>query len=170
MITFRVTAKVAARLKHPLAAVVPTPAPSSIFGDWYVNLLIIQRQHLLLLISERTLLPVLLPAKELASFPARFPSALKDVLLVTKIPESKIEAELTGMEQYRFAKTASRQVLGSMNDFANMLEAHLGDGAPLTRQALRLGRTPCGPIGMNNPLRETATAFGITLDLNPFEL
>ncbi len=170
MVVFRVTAKVAARLKKPLDTVVPSPSQNSIFGDWYVNLLFVNRHHLLLLVSEKTLLPVLMSAKEMASFPTRFPVALNELLLAFKIPSSKIEVELKRLEQWRFAKTASRQVLGTMNDFSNLLAAYLEDGAPLVRQSLRLGFVPSGPIEMKMPLEKAAAAFGENLALNPFEI
>jgi len=168
MLTFRVTAKVAKRLKFPLE---PNPlASSGLLGDWYANLLIIRRQHLLLLVSEKTLLPVLMPAKDLASFPERLPMALTEVLSNIGIPAVKIEAELSEMTRWSFAKTASRQVLGSMNDFANMLEAYMEDRAPLLTQAIRLATCPCSPLGMDNPLRATTTLFGEQAPAKVFEL
>jgi hypothetical protein len=51
----------------------------------------------------------------------------------------------------RIGKTASRQVLGSMNDFAYLLEAFYRDPLSLTDVAVRLAATPCGPIGMRHP-------------------
>lgn len=141
-----------------------------IFGDWYVNITILQRQHFLLLVSEKTLLPVLMSAKNITSFPLQFPAALTAILTAIKIPDEKIRTETQTLNQWRFAKTASRQVLGSMNDFVNMFEADTEDGRPLVHQALRLGISPCSPIGMNNPLDVTATAFGEKLSINFFDL
>ena len=167
MLTIRVTGKIAKRLKTPLEQ--NPPASTGQLGDCYANLLIIQRQHLLLLVSERTLLPVLIPAKDLASFPERLPAAFAEILGSIGIPDGKIQTEMFGMAAWSFAKTANRQVLGSMNDFANMLEAYMDDGAPLQQQALRLARCPCGPLGMDNPISATATLFGEKVSSRAFD-
>jgi hypothetical protein len=63
-----------------------------------LNLLIIHRQHILILVSERTLLPVLMPAQDLAHFPERFSQELHDILRALKPPADKINAELDQME------------------------------------------------------------------------
>jgi len=78
MFTFCVTKKVSNRLKLPLAQ---AARPSTnLLGNWYANILIIQRQHILLLVSERTLLPVLMPAKNIKSFPQKFSVELSEML------------------------------------------------------------------------------------------
>ena len=167
MITIRVTAKVAKRLKVPLD---PSPqASTGSLGDWYVNYLIIRRQHLLLAVSEQTLLPVVMPARDLALFPMRLSHDLEALLGSLRIPEEKTRAETSEMNRWCFAKTASRQVLGSMNDFAHMLEAFMDDGAPLLKQALRLGQSPCSPLGMDNPIRATGNLFGIQVPRRAFD-
>lgn len=63
------------------------------------------------------------------------------------------------MTEWRFAKTASRQILGSMNDFANMFGAYNEDQMPLKQQALKLAQAPCSPIRMQSPLEATASVF-----------
>ncbi len=135
------------------------PVSTTLLGDWYVNLLIIRRQYILLLASERTLLPVLMPAKDLAHFPERFRQELGDVLHPLKFSADKINSELDQMKEWHFAKTASRQILGSMTDFVNMLGASRDD-EPLLRQALWLAETPCSPIGMDSPMAATAKVCG----------
>jgi hypothetical protein len=167
MFTFHVTSKVSSRLKQPLEQI-PSHA-TNLLGAWYVNLLIVHRQHILLLVSERTLLPVLMPAKNLALFPKKFPAVLGEMLEAIALPPEKILAELQEMTEWRFAKTASRQILGSMNDFAKILDVYIEDGAPLQQQALRLARYPCSPIGMDNPINATAAVFGEKLSVNLFD-
>jgi hypothetical protein len=44
------------------------------------------------------------------------------------IRQTHIEAELTAMVDATIGTTASRRVLGSMNDFASMLDTHLERG------------------------------------------
>lgn len=157
MITFRITKKVASRLRRPL---LETVAPASnILGDWYVNLHIIRRQHILMLVSERTLLPVLIPAKDAQSFPTRFPLALGSMLFLLGISNDKIEAELKHMGKWQFAKTDSRQILGSMNDFAHMLDTYLDGNQDLESLAIKLAKSPCSPINMASPIEATRASF-----------
>ncbi len=158
MITFRTTKKVASRLRQPsIDSVAPA---SNLLGDWYVNIHIIRRQHVLMLVSERTLLPVLIPAKDLQSFPSRFLPALGSILVSLSISQTKIETELRHMEKWQFAKTVSRQVLGSMNDFAHMLDAHFESNESLEKLAIELAESPCSPINMASPLEATRALFG----------
>ena len=140
MFSFHVTSKVSNRLKQPLEQN-PSQA-TNLFGAWYVNLLILHRQHIFLLVSERTLLPVLMPAKNLVLFPKQFPAVLGEVLGAITIPHEMILAELQELTERRFAKTASRQILGSMNDFAKVLDVYLEDGAPLKATSPSIGPIP----------------------------
>ena len=55
------------------------------------------------------------------------------------------------MQEVRIGKTASRQVLGSMNDFANLMDAFREAPGSLTDVAVKLASTPCSPIGMKYP-------------------
>jgi len=61
------------------------------------------------------------------------------------------------MREIVVAKTNDRRVLGSMNDFAWMMEAYVEDHS-LLELALKLAECPCSPLGMNNP-RETTLAL-----------
>jgi hypothetical protein len=66
----------------------------------------------------KTLLPIILPAQDPASFPQRLRSALHVVLTKIGVTRQDIDAELAEMEDVAISKTASRQILGSMNDFS----------------------------------------------------
>ena len=157
--TIRMTAKLAKRVKEPLVA--DPSASTGLLGDWYVNLLFIERQQILLAVSEKTLLPLLILAKDAKSFPQRLRSSLSEILTKLGIPKEKIANELAEMTTWSFAKTASRQVLGSMNDFANALDFYAGNGETLLRLQTRLAETPCSPIGMDSPLEATCKLFGV---------
>ncbi len=63
------------------------------------------------------------------------------------------------MNQVLFAKTSNRQVLGSMNDFANQLEAYLEDSTNLLDLSLKIGDAPMSLLGMQDPLRATLAVF-----------
>lgn len=62
------------------------------------------------------------------------------------------------MRDYVVRTTNDRRVLGSMNDFTNMLDAHL-DGRALTEVALHLAESPCSPLGMQTPRAVTVSLF-----------
>jgi len=61
------------------------------------------------------------------------------------------------MAEIVFARTISRQNLGSMNDFDRMLDPAPGES--LASAALELAEAPCGPIGMQSPDRATIGVF-----------
>src|SRR5882672_4044257 len=77
VITFRCTKRVVERFR--LEPVEEAPASTGILGDWYANLLNVGSQRFVLCVSERTLLPVILPARR-DSFPGRFGEHLRPLL------------------------------------------------------------------------------------------
>ncbi len=62
------------------------------------------------------------------------------------------------MGQCTVTSASDRRVLGSMNDFVRMLDKDL-DGRPLLEVALQLAEAPCGPLGMESPLKTTTALF-----------
>jgi hypothetical protein len=136
----------------------PDPLPPSAttrLGDWYANLHYTRPQQLILCVSERTLLPVLVPAKGNGPVAVRLVPALGEVLRAIGVSQTDIRSELAAMADSTISTTASRSVLGSMNDFAFMLDTHLERGDTLIDAALRLADAPCSPIRMMSP-REVA--------------
>jgi hypothetical protein len=120
-------------------------------GDWYANLLHHRRQQLILCVSEKSLLHVLLPAKGTESARVRLVAGVGGMLRAIGIPESVVQAEISAMAEAALSITASRSVLGSMTDFALMLETYLSHGDTLIAAALRLAEAPCSPIAMASP-------------------
>jgi len=59
---------------------VDAPASSTVLGDWYANILWVYRKPLVLAVSARTLLPVLLPARDPNSLGPRLAAALGHIL------------------------------------------------------------------------------------------
>jgi len=116
-------------------------------GDWYVNVLF-WRPQVALFVSETTLLPVLVPFAPAATLIDRFPIALLAQLQAHEVRRSFTEAELVEMEPRRLAKTASRSVLGVMNEFKYLADvyAKLDGESDLLALSMRLAETPCGPL------------------------
>lgn len=141
------------------------PASTTILGDWYANLLYVGKQQLILCVSDKTLLPVVVPAADAKLLPRRLPEALFDVLKVLGIPWSAIDREMKEMQEFTIARTASRSVLGVMNDFAFALPYRRENGS-LTALALWLAETPCTPLTkaqLYSPDRATEAAFAESL-------
>jgi uncharacterized protein DUF6933 len=134
------------------------PKSTTRLGDWFANVVIVRRQHLVLAVSGVTLLPVLLPAAPYNTMIPRFAEAVGQVLRALNIDEGKIAVEEEAMRDFVMAPTNNRRVLGSMNDFANMLDAYLDDRS-LTEVALHLTESPCSPLGMNSPREATLALF-----------
>ena len=55
------------------------------------------------------------------------------------------------MGEVRIGRTENRRILGSMTDFAWLLDSYLTPGRSLEDVALHLAEAPCGPIGMLSP-------------------
>ena len=155
MVVLRCTRKLLRRLRKTPAEDAPTS--STLLGDWYANVLFVYRKPIILAVSARTLLPVLIPARDPASLGPRLAAALAEILAALGIRADQIRDEQQQMAQIAFAPTSSRQILGTMNDFDRMLEP--APGQSLTSAALELAQAPCGPIGMDSPDRATVSLF-----------
>ncbi|MGE5047713.1 MAG: DUF6933 domain-containing protein [Deltaproteobacteria bacterium] len=156
MVVLRCTQRLLRRLNQKPAE--QAPASSTVLGDWYANIIWMHRRPLVLAVSARSLLPVLFPARDPASLGARFSASLGAVLAALGIPADQIDGEQRHMAKVALARTISRQILGTMNDFGRMLD--VAPGQSLLNAALDLAKAPCGPIGMESPDRVTVDLFG----------
>lgn len=147
--TLRCTGKLLARL-GPVTEVAREP-PTTVLGDWYGTLVHAPGMQLVLLVSERTLFPLVVPAREARTLAERFPLALGRALAQLGVSPAAIEREVQAMADPRIGKTARRTVLGSMNDFQRMMPAHPWPPRSLTTLSLELAEAPCGPIAMRSP-------------------
>lgn len=157
--TLRCTQKLLRRLN---AAPVPEPVPpSTVLGDWYANLVRIGRLQVVLAVSERTLLPVVVPAKDGLSLVRRISEAAESMLGALGVPEDETIAERHAMQDWVIGKTASRSILGSMNDFALQLQFRLTDfpDQTLLDHSLRLAHAPMKALEYESPDHATVAAF-----------
>ena len=148
MVTLRCTQKLLQRMRS--RAEKAPPASTGKLGDWFANILF-GRQQLIVCVSEKSLLPVVIPAKNAARFDQALLSALPDVLRGIGVNERAIETEIAHMTDAVVATTNNRRVVGSMMDFCFMLGAHLEHGDTLLQASLRLAQAPCSPLGMERP-------------------
>jgi hypothetical protein len=124
--TLRCTRKLLRRTDEPPTS--EAVSPTTVLGDWYANLLYLRPQQLVLAMNERTLLCVLIPAAPAATVAERLRMEVGGLLRDIGVPGVKVEAELAAMEHVTIGTTASRAVLGCMNDAAFQLE-HYPRGA-----------------------------------------
>jgi hypothetical protein len=146
LVTIRCTKK----LLHRIGPADPDPPPSTtILGDWYAKPVAIGYQRLILLISENSRLPVIMPARQTKQIAANFPDALARVLaglgIGAAVAEREVEASLSAV----VAATDSRSHLGTLNDFAFMLQWQLRyeSSFDLVQAAVELSHTPVAPLG-----------------------
>lgn len=118
------------------------------------------RRQVVLFVSERSLLPVVVEASPGGTLGERHRVATGELLRRLGAPPGAIELELAAMADVRLGRTANRRVVGSMNDFAFMLEAYLRGGDELMGASLRLAGAPCSPIGMRSPDEVTVELLG----------
>ena len=104
--------------------------------------------------SEQGLLPVVLDARDARS---QLASSLRGTLgrLLGRIGvlADEVEAELQEMREYKIGRTASRVVLGSMNDFTVGVDSALRmyPTMSLEQLSLELADTPCSPLAYSHP-------------------
>lgn len=157
MFTLRCTTKLLKRLK---VSPDPTPPPSSTrLGDWYANLVYVDRQQLILCASEVARLPVLLRARDAEPLAVRLPNAVREMLTALGVLEHTVRDEIAEMSEVVMSATASRSVLGSLNDYTYLLEGYWEPNAMLLDVALRIADAPCGPLKMKKPKKVAVDLF-----------
>ena len=119
--------------------------PTGLLGGWYANALF-WRPQVALFVNETTRLPVFVPLAPAKSVIDRFPAEFEKVARRLGVDSAGLSGELHEMEHWLVAKTASRSVLGTMNDFAHMADNYrwLHDEVDLVDLAAWLAHTPCG--------------------------
>ena len=125
----------------------PDASPSTVLGDWYATALFWKPQ-VVLLVNEKTLLPVLMPLAPAADLAARFPKTLESVLAAHGMSTQFIDQELAHMNKVQYAKTSNRSVVGVMNQFSYLAEGYREylETRDLLMLSLKLSETPCSPL------------------------
>lgn len=82
------------------------------------------RPQVALLVSEQTLLSVLMPLAPAATLASRFRGELSRVLAAHGMNPTFIEAGVTAMHECSIAKTANRSVVGMLNEFSFLATAY----------------------------------------------
>jgi len=140
----------------------PLPA-TTVLGNWYVNIMF-ERPHALVLVSDETLLPVVIQAAPMKSFVPRFAEQLAYVLANLGVPTEMIKSELEQMLDFRICKTRSPSILGHLNDYVFHFQLMIDDGKcePLDQICAALGATPINKRGFLNAGELTIAKFAAT--------
>jgi len=151
LLTIRCTRKLLKYLhaKGPAESIHPTTG----LGDWYANLLFTKRLRLVICVSERSLLPVFVEAKDRFSFATRFQEQVRSVLECVGVPSYAVERETQEMTRVVLGVTVSRSVLGSLNDLTLLSRFVIEEQShiDLTSLAVKIADTPCSPIKYECP-------------------
>ena len=134
------------KLRSVLPTAVVSARSNTALGDWYVNRLVVARQPLLLLVSSTSLLPIVIPARDVRTLPDRLAAVVAARLRRLGIEPEASESELQAMQPVKVAPTVNRSVLGIMVDFAKAVAYYPGDlrsGDGLAGLEDWLSRTPC---------------------------
>ncbi len=161
MIVLRATLKVLRTLPQ---SATDTDVSDTALGDWYVNRIAVDRQPLLLLVSAKSLLAILTPARVVKALPRRVGELVANRLERLGMNELLIRAELRAMDLAVVGRTRDRSVTGQMVDFAKAIPYYIPIGglndSTLRLAEDRLAETPCRSSRSNAetiwPARETA--------------
>ena len=150
MYAVRGTKKFLDRVGRPVA---DPSSSSTVLGDWYANVLF-WRPQVALFVNAVTFAPVLMPLAPASNVLGRFPAAMAEVVEVLGIDPRFVDSETAEMTPVVLAKTASRQVLGVMNEFTFMAEHTISTGrsdpADLLGLSVWLANTIVGPISKDD--------------------
>ncbi len=124
------------------------PEATTRLGNWYVHLVRLgPRQHVLAT-SERSLLTVILPARELrATIEGNLRSAAGQLLSALNIPMDIVNRELAQMQPVLIAPATNRRVLGSMNELAFHLGVRQEQISDPIEMAVSLSGIPMSVVG-----------------------
>ncbi len=139
---------------------VQPPGPGEIsspegLGNWYANLLRIERRKCLLFTNEKTLYSFLVPAvlkENLRHIEQEFLAHLLLNLKYEGFDQDSLERVSDEYRHLGFSKTASRSVLGSMNDIAYHYEGYIHmeggiENAKMLQINHKINRMPMSAIG-----------------------
>lgn len=154
MVTIRCTKKLRDFLDTTLTE--PLLPSTSMLGDWYANLIDTSAGRLVLIVNQKSLLAVVIPVMSASRLEDWFRMRVYNLLQMIGVDPRVAVAELKHYEEVQYAATASRSVLGSMNDFGAILQVWFDPGLgmealDISEMEVRLSEVPCKPLGYDFP-------------------
>ena len=161
MISLRCTQKLLARLEQPGRK--DLPEPTSVLGDWYANLVRSRPEQLVFCMNERSLLLVIIPAKESKTLVHRFRDNVLHLLEAIGVPHQNIEAEARSMSEIKVGVTANRRIVGCLNEAIFHYSALRGRErfVTLAEAEFFFTRNIYSPTGYRKPEQLARELFGI---------
>jgi hypothetical protein len=163
MLTLRCTQKLLTRMR---ATPEPSPPePQSVLGDWYATLVVTRPRHLVLCVSERTFLPVVLPASPTWQITELLPVAIVEILNELRLPADWVQQEWRLMDEVVVAKTRNRSAVAAVRCMAESirLAARRRHHRSLLDTALWLAETPWKTFNyLNAPEMTRALLVGVS--------
>ena len=164
MVIVHGTKKFLERTKRPVGDT--DQHPTTALGNWYATA-VFWKPHAAVFVNERTLIPIIVPLTPAACVIDRFPGHVSAVFAGLGLDRSFIDSEIAEMSDCRLAKTKSRSLLGSMNEFAYLGKTFSDDGRfyDSVELSLELAKVPCGPlygshVTLDDELRAFVAAWG----------
>lgn len=124
----RCTRKLLDELDLSEAMVAEIRPADTLLGNWYANVLRIEREKCVLVMNEKTLYSFILPwsfKSEPGKFRQAFIDGLRQALEAEWVDPADIARVLKEYEQVEFTSTESKRLLGNMNDLAKQYEYRL---------------------------------------------
>lgn len=154
------TRKLLKELDVPLVEPDKITLPTEGVGNWYANLLRIDRRKCLLFTNEKTLYTFLIPKVLKANLKNIEQEFLINLSYNLQYEGFKLEVINRVMQEYQeigFAKTSNRQVLGSMNEFAFEYDYFIRrewgiEKARIFELNKEINRTPMGALKYRYPI------------------
>ena len=138
------------KLAERLGGFTPSPADPDQprLGEWYATVMF-WRPQVALFVSETTLIPVFVPLAPATTVVRRLPVELAVALRRHGVSDAFIDAEISKMSESRCLPTASRSMVGVVNEYVRLAEhsnARRGGTPDLGRLSDWLAHTPMGPL------------------------
>jgi hypothetical protein len=154
------TRKLLKELDVPLVEPDKIPQPTEGLGNWYANLLRIDRRKCLLFTNEKTLYTFLIPKvlkANLKNIEEEFLINLSYNLQYEGFGLEMINRVIQEYQEIGFSKTYSRQVLGSMNELAFEYDYFIRrewgiEKARIFEINKEINRTPMGALKYRYPI------------------
>jgi len=133
----------------------------TLLGDWYVNEFFIDRRKTFIFMNEKTLLSFIIygvKKSNLEYFPAPLFKGLDQLLALEGFDKEVVNKVFAGYDKMQYTKTASKRVLGNMNDLIMLYKVSINYGGGL--KAVNIGqlifqvnRTPQRNLGWSSSIQ-----------------
>lgn len=148
MLVFRVTQKLATKLK--IAIPQTLPRADEPLADWTANLFVADRRQYILIANTATLYAAIFPGSGIKTPVAFINAAMAAIIAQMERDGFRAivnERLIPVATEVVFSKTGDRSVMGSLNDLVHCARAHIEYGRDsVETTSAKLGKTPLGAL------------------------